>query len=87
MNRGCASAPVRLDKQDASWNSPTAEILYAQEMWSSFHQFHQHKDDLSRMTTFDLKRLESETGTTTLRELQGELLLRPPGRTFHERML
>jgi hypothetical protein len=39
------------------------------------------------MTSFDLKRLQTETGTSTLRELQGELLLRPPGRSFHERML
>ena len=87
VNKGCTAAPVRLGNQDAGWAAPSAEVLYAQEMWSSYHQFHQHNDDLSRMTDYDLRRLHTEMGTTTLRDLQSELLLRPPGTSFHERFL
>ena len=47
VNKDCASAPIRLGKADAAWAAPSAEVLYAQELWSSYHQFHQHRDDLS----------------------------------------
>ena len=61
--------------------------MYAQEMWSSYHQFHQHKDDLSRMSAYDLECLQLEMGADTLRELQEEFLLKPAGTSFYERFL
>ena len=87
VNQGCSAAPVWLATADTGWGSPSAEVLYAQEMWSSYHQFHQHKDDLSRISAYDLEYLQLDMGADTLRELQEEILLKPAGTSFYERFL
>lgn len=85
VNQGCTAAPICLDNKHAGWESPSAEALYAQEMWASYHQFLQNHDDLATMVRHDLTRLLTDKGCTTLRELQEELLLHPPSHDFYSR--
>ena len=52
-------------------------MLYAQEMWSAYHQFLQHPNDLATITTYELDQLMGDKGCQDLWSLQDELFLRP----------
>ena len=87
VNKGCATAPIRLDKVRAGWACPSAQVLYVQELWASYHQFLQHPDELATMTKYETSRLLHTFGCSTLGDLQEEMLLHPRATTFQERLL
>eukprot|EP00961_Rhodomonas_salina_P017683 237842-Rhodomonas_salina.1 len=83
----CGRAVLTAGHDLGGWASPLAETYLLQEQWGLFNQSLNHHDSLSRMVTWNLRRLMTSRGCSTVKELQKELVLDRRADSWLERLL